>query len=210
MAGDNGPDADYPEELNVIREGAHYGFPWRLSDSDNPQRRPDYDPASDKLLQPGFWAVQRGFYHNDPTFPSPPTGVTFVDPIRNVGPDADLFRDPSTGAERNASQLGTSTGTFTPHRVPIGLAFDRGALCGDFSGGLFVLSFGADTATTLSDTGHDLSLIKFVGANEVQSFQLVRGLGTPVDEVLVGNRLYVLQFDLVASSIWEITLPRKP
>jgi hypothetical protein len=44
----------------------------------------------------------------------------------------------------------------------------------------------------------------------VQSFQLVRGLGTPVDEVLVGNRLYVLQFDLVASSIWEITLPRKP
>jgi glucose/arabinose dehydrogenase len=54
MAGDNGPDTDYPEELNIIRKGAHYGFPWRLSDVYNPPQFPTYDPAQDRLLTPGF------------------------------------------------------------------------------------------------------------------------------------------------------------
>jgi len=213
MAGDNGPDADYPEELNIIRQGAHYGFPWRLSDIDNPQRSPTYDPASDRLLTPGFFGVDQGFYVNDPTFPAPPA-VTFVDPLRNVGPDGVVFRDPTTGLERNAASEGHTLGTFTPHRVPVGLAFDRGGvLCGDLAGSLFVLSFGADTPTTLSDAGRDLMAIHFIGDNEITSSRLVSGFVGPVDEVLVGDKLYVVDLDLYAdvpSSIWEIALPRVP
>ena len=45
FAGDNGPDADFPDELNWIREGKHYGFPWRFGVEHNPQRAPDYSPV---------------------------------------------------------------------------------------------------------------------------------------------------------------------
>jgi hypothetical protein len=74
---------------------------------------------TDRLLTPGFYAVDRGFYYRDPSFPPPPAGTIFVDPLRNAGPDAAIFRDPATGAERNASQDGNTLGTFTPHRVPL-------------------------------------------------------------------------------------------
>ena len=50
FVGDNGPDADYPDELNWIREGQHYGFPWRFGNQDNPQQFPDYDGTKDKRL----------------------------------------------------------------------------------------------------------------------------------------------------------------
>lgn len=55
---ENGPDRDMPDELNWLRPGAHYGFPWRIGGSDNPQQFPDYDPATDKLLNPLFTAVK--------------------------------------------------------------------------------------------------------------------------------------------------------
>ena len=58
---ENGPDADAPEELNVIRQGAHYGFPYQFSDWD---RKPY------------------------PHTPDAPAGSRFVRPIRNLGPDA--------------------------------------------------------------------------------------------------------------------------
>ena len=43
---ENGPDRDMAEELNWLREGHHYGFPWRMGLEDTPQQFPDYDPAS--------------------------------------------------------------------------------------------------------------------------------------------------------------------
>lgn len=58
---ENGPDADAPEELNVIRQGSHYGFPYQFSD----------------------W-TRKAYPHS----PDAPAGQAFVRPYRNLGPDA--------------------------------------------------------------------------------------------------------------------------
>jgi glucose/arabinose dehydrogenase/mono/diheme cytochrome c family protein len=60
VATENGPDADAPEELNVIGPGRHYGFPFRFADWD---RKPY------------------------PHTPDAPPGLRFTDPVRNDGPD---------------------------------------------------------------------------------------------------------------------------
>src|SRR5258708_3088691 len=69
FATENGPDRDMSEELNWIRPGLHFGFPWRIGGTDNPQQFSNYNPANDRLLDPRFIAVARGYYHNDPSFP---------------------------------------------------------------------------------------------------------------------------------------------
>jgi hypothetical protein len=56
---ENGPMADHPEELNLIRQGEHYGFPHVFGNGETP----DY---ADRVAAP--------------------SGVRFVAPIRNVGP----------------------------------------------------------------------------------------------------------------------------
>ena len=48
--------------------------------------------ARDELLDPRFIAVNNGYYHNDLTFPPPPTN--FAEPVINLGPHADSYRDP--------------------------------------------------------------------------------------------------------------------
>ena len=72
FAAENGPDADFPDELNWVREGLHYGFPWRFGVEDNPQQFPEYDGEGDRRLQGDFEAVRRGFYRSDPDFPPAP------------------------------------------------------------------------------------------------------------------------------------------
>src|SRR5205814_9373459 len=91
FATENGPDRAMPEELNWVRPGRHYGFPWRMGGADNPQQFADYDPDADALLDSRFSAVRDGFYHNDPTFPPAPADLT--EPVINLGPDADSFQD---------------------------------------------------------------------------------------------------------------------
>ena len=59
FATDNGPDADMPEELNVLEKGKHYGFPMQFGDSTT--KPYDYTPAT-----------------------SP--GQTFTRPVVNLGP----------------------------------------------------------------------------------------------------------------------------
>jgi glucose/arabinose dehydrogenase len=56
---EHGPMADHPEELNYIRKGKHYGFPYVFGYNE----KPDY-----------------------PDSPKPPRGLKFEPPIRNVGP----------------------------------------------------------------------------------------------------------------------------
>ena len=124
FATENGPDRDMAEELNWLREGHHYGFPWRMGLEDTPQQFPDYDPASDFLLPARFTAVREGYYHNDPTYPPPPRD--FTEPVINLGPDADAYRDPADGHLKDASEEGVRFGTFTAHRSPLGLVFDAG------------------------------------------------------------------------------------
>lgn len=61
IATENGPDADHPEELNWLREGKHFGFPYRFGNQALPMY-PDAAPA--------------------------PEGLVFEKPIANLGPDA--------------------------------------------------------------------------------------------------------------------------
>ncbi len=61
-ATDNGPDADRHEELNLLTQGAHYGFPYQFAAF----------PASDRPY---------------PYTPAPPRGLTFALPVMNTGPD---------------------------------------------------------------------------------------------------------------------------
>ena len=56
---ENGPMADHPEELNWIRPGKHYGFPYVFGNGE----KPDYPDAA-----------------------KPPAGLTFEPPLKNVGP----------------------------------------------------------------------------------------------------------------------------
>lgn len=61
FATENGPDANAPEELNLIEKGRHYGFPYQFS---NWEKKPY------------------------PYTPEPPPGLVFTRPIPNTGPDA--------------------------------------------------------------------------------------------------------------------------
>jgi glucose/arabinose dehydrogenase len=60
----NGPDANAPEEMDLVEPGNHYGFPYQFSD----------------------WEVKPGFPY--PHTPAPPAGLQFTLPVLNVGPAA--------------------------------------------------------------------------------------------------------------------------
>lgn len=206
---DNGPDADYPDELNWLREGLHYGFPWRFGANDNPQQFPDYNGFYDKRLQPDFTAVKNGTYRADPDFPPPPSA--FTDPVINLGPDATNYRG-DDGKEYDAFAEGKPLQTFTPHRSPLGLVFGAEAsLPATYRSeadalSAFVLSWGA-AGGTLNDKGQDvlhLRLTKSADNYSATVNQIARGFQNPIDAVLIANRLYVLDFG-GDGAIWELT-----
>lgn len=60
----NGPDASPAEEMDLLEQGKHYGFPYQFAD----------------------WPVKPGSPY--PHTPPPPTGVEFTLPVRNLGPAA--------------------------------------------------------------------------------------------------------------------------
>jgi hypothetical protein len=212
---DNGPDRDMSDELNWLRAGLHYGFPWRMGGGDNPQQFPNYNPTNDPLLDPRFIAVQRGFYHNDPSFPPPPTN--FTEPVLNVGPDADEFRNPTNGAYEDASALRQAMTTFTAHRAPLGLVFDRdGAMASPFHNHGFVLGFtpgdpnGTNVPGPFFDPSQDLldlDVVKLGGTNfQARVTRLMAGFNSPVDAEIISNRIYVLEYG-GNQGAWEITFP---
>ena len=218
FATENGPDRDMSEELNWIRPGLHYGFPWRMGGTDNPQQFPSYDPATDKLLDPRFVAVANGYYHNDPTFPPPPTN--FAEPVINVGPDADSFRDPADGSIKDASSLGQTLSTFTAHRSPLGLVFDTlGAMAPPFQNHGFMLSWTPGDPTGNSTPGPfkdasadmvDLNLTKLGSTNyQTTVTRIIGGFANPIDAEIVGNRIYVIEYG-GNQGIWEVTFPPSP
>jgi glucose/arabinose dehydrogenase len=212
---ENGPDRDMSEELNWLRPGLHFGFPWRLGGADNPQQFPGYDPSTDKLLDPRFIAVANGFYHNDPTFPPPPTN--FFEPVVNLGPDADSYRDAGDGSIKDASSLGQTLSTFTAHRSPLGLVFDTvGAMAPPFQNHAFMLSFtpgdptGNSVAGPFKDASQDmldLNLTKLGNTNyQTTATRIVGGFTTPIDAEIIGNRIYVIEYS-GNQGLWEITFP---
>ena len=68
FATENGPDADAPEELNLIEKGKHYGFPYTFSN----------------------WGTRKAY----PFTPDPPPGLEFTEPIANLGPDGGFNGEP--------------------------------------------------------------------------------------------------------------------
>lgn len=208
FVGDNGPDADLPDELNWVRQDGHFGFPWRFGDIDNPQRDPAYDPAKDLRLQPDFTAVQIGAYRNDPTYPAAPG--KFLDPIINQGPAATNYRGVD-GKSYDAAQAGKTLAGLTPHRSPLGLVFADQTFPKSWQGAGktlngFLLSWGA-AGGTLPDRGQDmlaLQLSKSGNNYTMTARQIVRDLRNPIDSAIVDDKIYVLEFgDKVA--IWEFT-----
>jgi hypothetical protein len=215
---ENSDDRDDPEEMNWLQEGHHYGFPWRIGGDETPQQFTPYDPHTDPLLSKQAWGGGNLYktYSNDPTYPKPPAGVTFTEPIPSVGPDADRFRDSVTGQAEDASNLGVTISTFTPHRSVDGIVFDVDSLlANNLKGGGFAISYenGALVAA-LTDTSNDLlhiSLTKTGGKYTAQITRIVSGFKSPLSIELVANKLYVTETALQSSNgspkLWEITLP---
>lgn len=221
FATENSGDRDDEDEINWIREGAHFGFPWRMGGNDTPMQFAGYDPASDLLLNPTATAAQGGFFYDDPAYPSPPPGVTFADPIANVGPDANVLRDAATGATFDADATGEQVYSLTPHRSPLGLVFDTAAvLDGRYNGNGFVLSWtdgGSNLLGPFNDPGEDLLLLQpfypssgNAGPDSMRVEQIATGFSHPIDAVLRDTSLYVV--DMVfggTGTLWELRFPRK-
>lgn len=79
LATENGPDADAPEELNVIEQGRHYGFPFQFS---NWKQKPY------------------------PYTPDAPAGVTFTLPVANLGPAGGFKGEPLYTFDPHSSPAG--------------------------------------------------------------------------------------------------------
>lgn len=203
---DNGPDMTLSDELNWLREGRHYGFPWRFGDVDTPVMSKGFDPKTDGRLSEDFVAVQQDLYQYDPDFPKPP--AKFTDPIVNAGPDADQFQT-ADGKVQDASNLKQTLAGVTAHRSPLGLVFDNaGALSGSDKGTGFLLSWGA-AGGDQTDKGQDLLQIKLAKKGDdyqMSATQIAKNFQNPMDSVLIGNKLYVLEFG-GRGAIWEITYP---
>jgi hypothetical protein len=72
IASENGPDADHPEELNWLRQGRHYGFPYRFGN----QALPMYPDAAQ--APEGLGDFQRPIANLGPAArPGPGTEYTF-------------------------------------------------------------------------------------------------------------------------------------
>jgi glucose/arabinose dehydrogenase len=218
FAGENSGDRDDSEELNWLREGRHYGFPWRMGGLDTPQQFSGYDPEADRLVDHDFYAYQRGFFHDDPSYPPPPDSLEFTEPCLNFGPDADSYRDPATGEVLDRGAGAAPLATFTAHRSPLGLVFDReGALGGDLEGDAFILGWtrGDPSGSTVNgpfeDPGQDLLHLEIdLPGDEyhVTTTRIVQGFTNPIDAEIVENRIYVLDHG-GSGAIWEVTLPRE-
>ncbi len=223
---ENSGDRDHNEEMNWLRRGKHYGFPWIMGDTYNPQQFPSFNPATDLLIPHFSRTWRQGFWNNDPGFPAPPTGLIFENPIQNTGPDCDKFRDTITGAVKDASDLGMTISTFTAHRSPLGLVFDNNqTLHPAYRGDGFMLSWtqGYDSCgcTTVPDTGigtfvdpsqdlvHlNLSYDSTLGNFQVSATRIVGAFSHPIDAVIDSNVIFVIENGYGnTSGLYQITLP---
>lgn len=218
----NSGDYDHSEDMFWLRDGHHYGFPWIMGGTKNPQQFPDFapDPATDPGLNRFAHAVAAGFFHNDPDFPQIPENVVITPSVQNIGPDANYFRDLETGEVMKGDEVGKTIGTFTAHRSPLGLVFDHEmALPNEFRGDGFVLSWTPPTTALMApfhghspNLGEDLMHLKLFYSDIhenyiVQTTRIAENFSGPTDALLVGNELYVIEHTGSASggSIWKVT-----
>ncbi len=214
IATENSGDRDDSEELNWLQKDGHYGFPWRMGGNNTPMQFAGYIPGNDVLINHNCSAWGNGSttnkFYNDPTYPQVPVGLTFMEPIKNYGPDADKFRDPNTGSVRDASNEGSFITSFTAHRSPLGLVFDQaGKLLPPYYKTAFMLSYTKGTIDTtgtissgitgpFSELGQDLmqlALFKDTLNNQysMNCFKIASGFNQPVDAYIDDNKLYVIE-----------------
>ena len=226
---ENSGDRDHNEEMNWLRRGRHYGFPWKMGDTDNPQQFPGFNPSADLLISHYSRSWRIGAWSNDPAFPPPPAGVTFESPMQNFGPDADKYRDSLTGTVMDASDSAISIGTFTAHRSPLGLVFDNDSVMHtDYRGDAFMLSWtkGLDSCgcTAIPDT----SIGPFVDPSEdlihldlafdslsdnftLHATRIIGAFEHPVDDAIDSNKIYVLENGYGnTSGLFEVVMPYIP
>lgn len=224
FATENSGDRDDPDELNWIRQGKNYGFPWIMGGNDNPQQYPGYVPSLDALLNHNCNCYLKNYYYDDPNFPPKPA-ITFSPSVKNIGPDADKFREIS-GEVNDGSISGNYINSFTPHRCPLGLSFDsKSILASDLKGDGFLVSFtrGGDSAGldingypgTICDPGQDLLHIKLTPDGpdnyQMQATTIVNNFDYPVDTYLDSNILYVIEYAYSGDGrLFKVILPADP
>ena len=214
----NSADYDYPEDMFWIRQDHHYGFPWIMGGVENPQQYKDWkpDPETDLFIRRSSHSWQAKYYYTDPEFPNRPSGVKFSPGVQNLGPDANEYRGHS-GKVQDGDQTGVAVSTFTAHCCPLGLFFDtKKILSKDFKGDGFVIRYVLGERSSLmkpftnqgSDLLHlDLQYDKVTDNYVVKTTRLVEGFRGPVDAVLVGNNVYIIQYGGQRGNIWKIILP---
>lgn len=212
----NSSDYDHPEDMFWLREGHHYGFPWRMGNTDNPQQYPDWDPNPEKdpFINPTAYAYTHKYFKNDPDFPKKPEDLEITLPVMNYGPDANTYRDVASGEVVDGDDTGEPVGTFTAHRSPLGLFFDQDSLlAAPYRGDGFVLgySFGENSPLMrrLSSLGGDLLHMKLeykpdINNYIVHCYRIIEGFRGPTDALMIANTVYVIE---TSGMIWKITLP---
>jgi hypothetical protein len=223
---DNSGERDDPEELNWLRQGRNYGFPWRMGGNDNPIQYPNYDYHTDPLVNPNGSGVAAGWFNYTSGFPPIPNNVNWMEPIRNLGSAGDFYRDAISGGVLQASQNGTYVSSFTAHRSPLGLVFDAdSSLSFPYKGDGFVLSFmpGGDSLgfspispwgspCPFVDPSRDLIQMKLEYNASIDNYEMVTrsvvsGFYLPVDAEFIGNNLYVIER---GGDLWKINFPKDP
>lgn len=204
---DNGPDMDLPDEINFLEQGKHYGFPYRFGAVNNPVAEAGYSASGDKRLHAGYQAVDTNKYVFDATL-APPAGAAFVDPVSNMGPDANIAR-----ADKGADPAPVTAGFagITGHRSPLGIVFDTaGASCGSYWKQGFVLSYGSVKADALGDEGRDLLFLNMTKAGDKYTMttkQIAKGIESPMDAVLVGNKLFTVGYGGAPMYVFVLPTP---
>jgi hypothetical protein len=220
---ENSSDRDDEEEINWLRQGKNYGFPWMMGGDYNPQQYAWFNPALDKLINNQSYAWSLNTYYNDSTFPQKPPGLQLTLPCKNLGPDAAFIRDSAGGFTYNAAAAGKPIYSFTPHRSPLGITIDRDSILGsDFRGKCFVLSYTRGDSTLndssallvpFKDGGEDLLMLDMVKNinNSNYSFhcyKIAKGFNHPVDAVLLDTSMFVIECDFGGNpSLWRIDFP---
>ena len=214
----NSSDYDHSEDMFWVRQGRHYGCPWIMGGIENPQQYPDFmpDPKKDPFLNAASHGMLMKYFRNDPDFPKVPEGLKFNPGVQNLGPDANEYRGHS-GKILDGDNTGVSISTFTAHSSPLGLVFDtKRKLSNEFKGDGFVLRNTIGTKSSLmkpfTDQGRDLlhldmSYDKLSDNYFVKTTRIVDSFNNPTDAVLLGNSLYIIEYDAKVGSIWKVTLP---
>jgi len=230
---ENAGDRDHPEELNWLRQGHHYGFPYRLGGLNNPQQFAEYapgvsnnqwfnNPSTDYFIQTSpvrsiGWV--NGHFYTDPTFPKKPDNLKLTEPVINLGPHADIYRDTTdytmASAIYDASiTAGATMTTFSPHLSPAGITFDRDRyLSAPFrSNGFLVFCNSAGMAQVFNsdNSGGALAQIKLTYDAAIDNYKttttnIVKGFNTPLGVELYKNDLFVIEHDGTSPGIYIVS-----